>query len=40
MLAKNSGMVSTCPMPINRSRVFTRQAMISESDDGSLGKPA
>ena len=31
LLAKNSGMVSTWPMPMKRSRVFTRQAMISEN---------
>ena len=28
MPTKNSGMVSTWPMPIKRSRVFTRQTMI------------
>ncbi len=31
LLAKKSGMVITCPIPMKRSRVFTRQAMMRES---------
>jgi hypothetical protein len=31
LLAKNSGMVSTWPTPMKRSRVFTMHAMISEN---------
>ena len=30
-LAKKSGSVKICPMPIKRSRVFTRQAIMSEN---------
>jgi phenylpropionate dioxygenase-like ring-hydroxylating dioxygenase large terminal subunit len=31
LLAKNSGMVKIWPMPMKRSRVLTRQAIISEN---------
>jgi hypothetical protein len=30
LLAKKRGIVSSCPIPMNRSRVLTRQAMTSE----------
>lgn len=30
LLAKNRGMVSTCPIPMKRSRVLTRQATTRE----------
>jgi len=30
LLAKNKGMVIICPIPMNRSLVLTRQAIISE----------
>ena len=35
LLAKNSGIVRTWPMPMKRSRVLTRQAMISEKVEKS-----
>ena len=31
LLAKKSGIVSTCPIPMKRSRDFTRHATISEN---------
>ena len=35
LLAKKIGMVRNWPMPMNRSRVFTMQAMISEKVEKS-----
>ena len=35
LLAKKKGMVRTWPMPMNRSRVRTMQAMISENEANS-----